>query len=285
MNKIIIIVIVLSVGSVSLYMSDWRDDEPDIVAPLYYYVYDVPEFAEYDLTILNVKRAFDKWAELNPDLRFGQVQNKDDADIVIDWVKEIKYKHSIQGITKIKTTTIGGSYVYSEISIDVLDYDCNDNVVFWDSNANLDILKHEIGHAIGIVNHSSDENNLMYDSDDGLQNFDNMGYDIPSITSHINHYVNQEKERNQYDQLVNRIMLLETQLKQMEKEYDTKKVEYDVAYEKLRFDDNEYDDVKQLEIEINRLADNMNPIINEYHKLLEQGKIAVSKINCVLNAR
>ena len=56
--------------------------------------------------------------------------------------------------------------------------DCNSNFVQNDENMVVNILMHEIGHAMGL-GHTSEENHLMYSTESPEIDYDTKGYSIP----------------------------------------------------------------------------------------------------------
>ncbi len=106
-------------------------------------------------------RSFKTWDDaLGSDLNFKYVKNANEADITIKYVDKLSDNQA--GSTKTSYIKIQGrTYLAkSEISISR----CSPiGFKFTDAQLNK-ITLHEIGHAIGILGHSDDVNDIMYPS-------------------------------------------------------------------------------------------------------------------------
>ena len=238
-----------------------------------YYIQDVPSFADYNITMPNVDKAFTEWEELNKNnLRFVEVHDVKNADISINWVEDIESDYSLNGIAKSTTQEIDGiqTILFTEIQIDVGNYDCNNNWVHWNSDTIKDTLKHEIGHALGL-RHSSDKNNLMYSQFDGEDVYDTKGYVFPNVT--WNHgYIGE-------DTLILEYNTLNAELDSLKKKVNLLKEKYDKKMEKWekRFEPGMYGTAKQIEKEMNYIRKDINSLIDKEEEIIE-------KINPVLNS-
>jgi hypothetical protein len=214
-----------------------------------YFIYPLPDHADHDLTISNISKAFDEWSNLNPQLKYVQVNDVNKANISIEFVEEIKDIYEVSGITYTDLDT-----GINEILIDFGNSDCNNDFVFWDSNHIEDILKHEIGHTLNLE-HSSDPAHLMYDPDDGLLLFNNLRYSIPETDSN-DFFIGQKSLNIQFEQLDSEITSMDKRIDLMEEE------------------NNGVDGIE---------LDRINDLINfRNNKALEQSLIA-DKINCYPN--
>lgn len=175
------------------------------------YVEDIPEYSHRSITKQVVDDAVASWSEVNPELDFAIVDDIGLSNIDIKWVSNIYTKptgkitvqsnpvgemyaeptsHTL-GITETTIMNYGNhEQIHHQIQIDLLNKDCNKQEIFWDDETVTDTIKHEIGHTLGL-DHSSDENNLMY-GNDGIKNILTKGLSIPEKTTDF-HYIG-EKE-------------------------------------------------------------------------------------------
>jgi len=165
-----------------------------------YYVNNLPDYVDSSLTIDFVDKAVLAWEELNPDLDFIQVYYPEDVDITITWVPNITGEDAM-GIANSQVLIYddGSEYRYTDILIDYGDLDCNGEQIYWTTDAFEHTIRHELGHALGIEDHSSDENNLMYDPDDGIPVINDLGYNLPESINVF--YIGQEDAINEMNEL------------------------------------------------------------------------------------
>ena len=140
-----------------------------------------------------IDEAFAEWSELNPDLVFEQVYSANESEIKIHWEEKVY----VNGVKVAGSTEIVGKY--SDITIDYGGLDCNSKEILYTPDTIKDILKHEIGHVLGLV-HSSDVNHLMYDPLDMFDNFDNLGYVIPD-TVEYDYFIGEEELFDEYESI------------------------------------------------------------------------------------
>ena len=230
------------------------------------YVQNIPDYSHDSITTKTVTNALESWEELNSDLKFVQVSQRQESDIDIKWVTEINYRSpviyqgdgkyitpDVMGITNTETTFFGEYETnHSEILIDLVDLDCNENPIFWDKETITNTIKHEIGHALGIVNHSSDENHLMYDPDDGIKNIITHGLVIPQKTTD-GYYIG-EKE------ILDEVERLDAQFVKNLGYYGFS--ESDWEYGRTIGDESFYG-------RINSIIDRLNPLIDESNCFIE----------------
>ncbi len=120
-------------------------------------VYITPdELKEYILT-----RSFKIWdSALGSDLNFKYVKNAEDADIIIKFVDRLSGGQA--GVTRTSHKTINGKTYLSKAEIYIARFSPR-GFKYIDAKLNK-ITLHEIGHAIGILGHSDNINDIMYHS-------------------------------------------------------------------------------------------------------------------------
>ena len=154
------------------------------------YVHDVPSYAHESITKDVVYDALNSWERINPDLNFVYVDKSDDFDIEIKWTTVIPFEYHVMGISEnvysSDSAIIPSSAV---ITIDLVDSDCNMQALHWDRDTVTDTISHEMGHALGIIEHSSDETHLLFDVVDGIDNLDTLGYSIPLPLETYQYYI------------------------------------------------------------------------------------------------
>ena len=173
-----------------------------IITP--YFIENIPRDADPSLTMDVVHDAFAEWSRLNPDLKFRQVYSDYDSEITIGWTKELK----LDGINIVGQTEWrellnedGDTFFYPYIIVDIAEIDCKQKIVYYSATEIKDTIMHEIGHVYDLE-HSSDENHLMYDENDGVDNFDTLGLIIPEIMGNENIvFVGTEQKFKEYDRL------------------------------------------------------------------------------------
>lgn len=178
------------------------------------YVEPFPEYSHDSITKDVVTNALRSWENVNPNLKFIQISERHNSNVDIMWSTDViftssvisrtdgeKIIHNAMGITNTQTTYYEGyEIIHSEILIDIVDTDCNGNPIFWNKETLTNTIAHEIGHSLGIVNHSSDENHLMYDPDSGINNIEKVsrGLIIPEKISEP-FYVGEKEVRDNYE--------------------------------------------------------------------------------------
>jgi predicted Zn-dependent protease len=107
-----------------------------------------------------MKEAFSKWSTAtNNKLTFKYVQNKQDAQIVVVFVKDASKSSKIENAAGVTYhESIGDKMVSAKIEI----ADNAPNGAAFRKDALLRIMIHEIGHSIGIFTHSTDTMSIMY---------------------------------------------------------------------------------------------------------------------------
>ena len=245
--------------------------------------------------------AFEKWNELNPQLKFKQSQSVD-ADILILWDKYVHVEH--QGVARCDFIN------KCEISISLGSRDCNDVYIQRSENGVANTIMHEVGHVIGL-GHSKDSNHLMYGMKKPIPDsvFNSMSYVIPNKFEGSS-YVGQQKINDQINQL-NALI----------KEYNSKssviKQELDVVQTKalnliserdgilsrygvditnqdstITVEPEVYDKISPINSDIDVLIiqekttiQQYNEIINESNNIVNELNLLVNKANCYPNIR
>ncbi len=107
-----------------------------------------------------MKQAFARWSQATDDkIVFRYVSSPDDAQITVEFVKDASKTSKMEraaGVTYPRT--IGNRLVSAKIQI----ADNAPNGAAFRKDAVYRIMVHEIGHAIGIFQHSSDPMSIMY---------------------------------------------------------------------------------------------------------------------------
>jgi len=159
---------------------------------IYYSFEEVPNVPDKQIPINALEKAIDTWEKYNPSLEFIESEN---SNIEIKWQKYASSTHT--GLATCNTVLFGIlSHCVLDISIGA--EDCNSNFVQNDENMVVNILMHEIGHALGL-GHTSEENHLMYSTESPQISFNTNGYDMPKRFDEL--YVGQkllitQKKRN-----------------------------------------------------------------------------------------
>jgi|SaaInlV_200m_DNA_6_1039755.scaffolds.fasta_scaffold07417_2 hypothetical protein len=219
------------------------------------FVNDIPDYSHVFVTEKTVDDALNSWMNLNPNLEFKMVQDSQDADIVIFWVNAIPFGSHSMGITKSDIIQDYYGQIISQnhkITIDLVDADCNGEPIFWDKDTVIDVIKHEIGHTLGL-NHSSIENHLMFDPDDGVVGLNTLGYSIPKKSTIENHIGERE---------------IQNESERLNKKYVDSLTKYGWSVDDWEKGERRstsgafYD-------EINSIIDELNPVIEEYNCYVE----------------
>ncbi len=135
----------------------------------YYYVEDLPRMDIWNMT--TVENSFNNWEKINENLHFVQIESQIDSDIVLQWRTEIVKPKDPNAFV---WGVVQGGY----ISVEYVD-NCNGNSLYYRDIHIEHVLTHEIGHIIGILEHSSNENNVLFNNRTGIDNLETFGLEIP----------------------------------------------------------------------------------------------------------
>lgn len=118
------------------------------------------------------RRAFQTWDSRLMMIHFSFQTKPDDADIICSYVGFIK--DGVAGLTEfpnnfLKNNQTGQYYFNPPVTIKIATQDTAINRPYTD-NELLSIILHEVGHAIGILDHTKNKNDIMYYSTETYKN-------------------------------------------------------------------------------------------------------------------
>jgi len=237
---------------------------------IYYSFEDVPNVPDRQIPIDALKKAIDTWEKYNPNLEFIESKN---SNIEIKWQKYASSTHT--GLATCNTVLFGIlSHCILDISIGA--EDCNSNFVQNDENMVVNILMHEIGHAMGL-GHTSDEGNLMYSTESPEINYDTQGYSIPERFEEL--YVGQKLLLSQEKEITSQIKLLDDKIAREQSQYDEYYKQY-VFYEGKTLPPKEFEKAQQAYDKINTQAEKVNDLIDQQNKLIIQINDILNQLGC-----
>jgi len=242
-------------------------DEHQII---YYSFEDVPDVPDKQIPINALKKAIDTWEKYNPNLEFIESKN---SNIEIKWQKYASSTHT--GLATCNTVLFGIlSHCILDISIGA--EDCNSNFVQNDENMVVNILMHEIGHAMGL-GHTSEEDHLMYSTESPEINYNTKGYSIPERFEEL--YVGQKLLLSQEKEIKSQIKLLDGEIAREQSQYDEYYKQYEF-YEGKTLPPKEFEKAQRANDKINEQAEKVNDLIDQQNELIIQINDILNRLGC-----
>ena len=240
---------------------------------IYYSVETVPNVPDGQIPIDALKKATDAWVISNPNLEFIRSES---TNIEIKWEKYAPLSHTGLAICN---TVLFGILSHCVLEISVGAKDCSSNFVQNDENMVANILMHEIGHALGLE-HTDDENNLMY-SDESVQvPFDTRGYTIPEKFEEL--YVGQKLLLSDQKELEAQIDSLDSKISHEQPLYDEYQKQYE-RYEGRTLSVIDYEEAQKIFLKLDSLGKKINSMIAQQNELIVQINDIVNELACYPN--
>jgi len=237
---------------------------------IYYSFEDVPNVPDKQIPIDALKKAIDTWEKYNPNLEFIESEN---SNIEIKWQKYASSTHT--GLATCNTVLFGIlSHCVLDISIGA--EDCNSDFVQNDENMVVNILMHEIGHAMGL-GHTSEENNLMYSTESPEIDYNVKGYSIPERFEEL--YVGQKLLLTQEKEIKSQIKLLDGKITREQSQYDEYYEQY-AFYEGKTLPPKEFEKAQRAHDKINAQAEKVNGLIDQQNELIIQINDILNQLGC-----
>lgn len=184
------------------------------------------------------------WEALNPRMKFQEVTDYSDYDIIFTFKElgSVDYsglycsngceKHMVNGMIDTTSATESTFWDVGEILVDTGNNDCNGIRYEYTDESMIDIVKHEFGHHLSIE-HNGNQKHLMYGNDYEFP-FDDRGYNIPS--SDVEYYESDESRTldKKMSEVLRELNILNRELdKYSSTMYDTAQYsEYLIIYDK-----------------------------------------------------
>jgi hypothetical protein len=237
---------------------------------IYYSFEDVPNIPDRQIPIDALKKAIDTWEKHNPNLEFIESKN---SNIEIKWQKYASSTHT--GLATCNTVLFGIlSHCILDISIGA--EDCNSNFVQNDENMVVNILMHEIGHAMGL-GHTSEEDHLMYSTESPEIDYNTKGYSIPERFEEL--YVGQKLLLSQEKEIKSQIKLLDGKIAREQSQYDEYYKQYEF-YEGKTLPPKEFEKAQRAHDKINMQVEKVNGLIDQQNELIIQINDVLNQLGC-----
>ena len=237
---------------------------------IYYSFESVPDVPDKQIPIDALNKAIGTWEKFNPNLEFIESEN---SNIEIKWQKYASSTHT--GLATCNSVLFGIlSHCVLDISIGA--EDCNSNFVQNDENMVVNILMHEIGHAMGL-GHTLEENHLMYSTESPEIEFNTHGYIIPERFEEL--YVGQKLLLAQENEIESEIELLDIKIKREQSQYDEYYKQYEF-YEGKTLPPKEFEKAQRAYDKINLQAEKVNDLIDQQNKLIIQINDVLNELGC-----
>jgi len=234
---------------------------------IYYSFETVPDVPDKQIPVDALMKAIENWEKSNPNLEFIP---SDNSNIEIKWQKYASTTHT--GLATCNSVLFG-ILSHCVLDISIGSEDCNSNFVQNDENMVVNILMHEIGHALGL-GHTSEENHLMYSTESPEINFDTKGYLVPDRLEEL--YVGQKLLLVQEKEIQSEIEALDVKIKREQSQYDEYYKQYEfyegktLSQEDYKKAEIAYDRINTQAEKVNGLIDQQNVLINEINEIINQ---------------
>ena len=210
---------------------------------------ELPDIQNATIPTNALKRATAAWEQSNPDM---SVKTVNVNTIRILWSVGIPTEH-----VGLALCTASGTCV---LEIWLGGYDCNGDFVQYDEDSVTNTIMHEIGHTLGL-NHTSDEQHLMYGTDYVQDDFDTLGYVIPD---RLDGWFAGQGE------IVSTLDELEAQIGTLESEWGELNTEYEPYVNKSQpLTSKEYTRAMELYDRLNQIAGELDRLIVHYNELFD----------------
>lgn len=240
---------------------------------VYYSFEDVPSIPDKQIPINALKKAIQTWEDNNPNLEFIQSEN---SNIEIRWQKYASSTHT--GLATCNSVLFG-ILSHCVLDISIGDEDCNGDFVQNDENMVVNILMHEIGHALGL-GHTSESDHLMYSDESPQIEYDTKGYVIPDRFEEL--YIGQKTLLQQEKEIRAELGALDIKISREQSQYDEYYKQYEY-YEGKTLSQDDYQKAQRVLDKVNSQAEKINQMIDQQNELIEQINEIIIELGCQPN--